>query len=310
MKTARLHEYGAPEKLVYEEAPDPVMGPDDILLQVLGVSINPIDWKMRKGILAGWIKKTFPIILGWDVAGTVLKAGANVKEFKPGDRVFGPLDIMRDGAYAEKVAVDPTKMQLALLPDGLDPVLAAAIPMISRTGIQLVDQIIKPKSGERMLVTGAVGGVGRFTVYAALAAGVRVVAGIRGRQKELAQKLFGSAVEVMALDDAAAVAAMGTVDAIADTLGGDASAKLLDHIKPGGFLGTALNLPALPAGTALRTGSISAKPSRADILRAVSAVQKGEIRVEVEHKIPLSQAARAHQLAEAGGLSGKIVLIP
>ena len=230
MKAVRIHKYGGPEKLVCEEIPEPSYTHQEALVRVLATGVNPVDWKIREGDLSTFLKKSFPTILGWDISGTVLKVGYEVKNIKPGDRVFGLLNIQKEGAYTEEAAVEADK--LCVLPEGLDPVLAGALPMIALTGMQLA-QAVKPAAGKRVLVTGAIGGVGRFAVYEALSSGAQVTAGVRGHQKEFARNLFGPKVDIVALDDAMSFSALNPFDSIADTLGTKNAGQIRELGEPG-----------------------------------------------------------------------------
>jgi NADPH:quinone reductase len=307
MKAVQIHKYGGPEQLKYEEIPEPSFTRREVLVKVLAAGINPVDWKIRGGYLFPFLKKNFPAVLGWDISGTVLKAGSEAGNLKPGEKVFGLLDIHKEGAYAQEAAVEADK--LCLIPEGLDPFLAGAIPMIALTGIQLA-QAVKPTAKKRILVTGAAGGVGRFAVYEALLSGAQVVAGVRGRQKEFARSLFGSTMEIVSLNEPISLSAMKPFDGIADTLGTKDTGQLVSWVNRGGIIASALDVPAQPSGTQIQTLRIGVRFDSSQLLRAAKAVMSGEVKLEVQHKVPLAEAPRAHQLAEAGGLTGKIVLVP
>jgi NADPH2:quinone reductase len=307
MKTVRIHKYGGPEVLRLEEVPEPSFTRKEVLVKVLAAGINPVDWKIRQGALFPYLKKTFPTVLGWDFSGTILKTGSEVTNLKPGDKVFGLLNIHQEGVYAQEVPV--ASESLCLIPEGLDPHLAGAIPMAALTGIQLT-QAVKPAAGKRILVTGAAGGVGRFAVYEALLYGALVTAGVRDRQKEFARSLFPAAVEIAALDDKASLSALKPFDAMADTIGMKEAGRLMSWVNRHGIVASALDVPEMPPGTHIQTLRIIVKFDGPQLLRAAKAVLSGEMKLEVQHNVPLAEAPRAHQLAEAGGLTGKIVLVP
>jgi NADPH:quinone reductase len=307
MKAVRIHKYGGPEELRLEEIPEPSFTHPQVLVKVLAAGLNPVDWKMRQGYLFPFLKKTFPTVLGWDLAGIVLKAGGEVKNLKPGDKVFGLLNIHQEGVYAQEAAVEAEN--LCLIPEGLDPLLAGAIPMAALTGIQLA-QAVKPAAGKRILVTGAAGSVGRFAVFEALSCGAQVVAGVRGRQKEFARSLFPTAVELAALDDTSSFSALKPFDALADTLGSNDVGHLVSWVNRAGIIASALDAPAAPPGTQIQTLRVAVRFDGPQLLRAAKAVMAGAVKLQVQHKVPLSEAPRAHQLAQAGGLTGKIVLVP
>src|ERR1700728_4866936 len=194
MKAVVLHEYGGPEKLRFEDnVPEPQLSGDTVLIAAAAASVNPIDWKMRSGTRQKDFPLSFPAILGRDVSGVVRAVGANVKHFKPGDRVLA----LSNATYAELVAVDDS--DLTHLPDGLDLPDAAAIPLISLTGDQLVRFATNVKKGQVVLITGALGSVGRAAVHSAKKMGAQVIAGVRKKSLQDAESL--GVAGVLAIDD-------------------------------------------------------------------------------------------------------------
>jgi NADPH:quinone reductase-like Zn-dependent oxidoreductase len=227
MKAVRLYEYGGPENLKFEDnVPEPQVGGDTVLIAAAAASVNPIDWKVRAGLRQKDFPLSLPAILGRDVSGIVRAVGSNVKHFKPGDRVLA----FTNATYAELVAVDDS--DVTHLPDGLDLVDAAALPLIVLTGDQLVRLATNVQKGQVVLVTGALGSVGRAAVHAAKKIGAQVIAGVRRKELDDARALGVSGV--LALDDDEAMERFQMVDAIADTVGGDVAARLLVKVKPGG----------------------------------------------------------------------------
>src|SRR5579862_6678039 len=242
MKAVVLHEYGGPEKLKFEEnVPEPQMSGGTVLIATAAASVNPIDWKLRSGMLQRGFPLSFPAILGRDVSGFVRAVGANVKHFKPGDRVLA----LSNATYAELVAVDDSAV--THLPDGVDLADAAAIPLVALTGDQLVRLATNVQRGQVVLVTGALGGVGRAAVHTAKKMGAQVIAGVRGKELDDARALGVS--DVLAIDDDKAIEKFRLVDAIADTVGGEVAAKLIARVKQGGSFGYTAVLPESAAAT-------------------------------------------------------------
>jgi NADPH:quinone reductase-like Zn-dependent oxidoreductase len=303
MKAVVLHEYGGPEKLQFEDGvPDPQVSGDTVLIAAAAASVNPIDWKVRSGARQKDFPLAFPAILGRDVSGIVRAVGANVKHFKPGDRVLA----LSNKTYAELVAVADS--DLTHLPDGVDLVDAAAIPLIALTGEQLVRVATRVQKGQTVIVTGALGSVGRAAVHTAKKLGAQVIAGVRKRSLKDAESL--GVAGVVAVDDDDAIASLGPVDAIADTVGGEVAAKLFKKIKPGGSFGyasvvqegmTALN----PSVTITR---VFAKPDPSKVREFADDVRDGKFVLPIGRRLPLRSAAEAHVLGEKGGV-GKIVLL-
>ena len=175
MRAVVLHEYGGPEKLKFEDdVPEPQNSGSTVLIATAAASVNPIDWKLRSGKMQKNFPLTFPAILGRDVSGVVREVGPNVKHFKAGDRVLA----LSNATYAELVAVNDS--DVTHLPDGVDLTDAAAIPLISLTGDQLVRLATNVQKGQVVLITGALGSVGRAAVHTAKKMGAQVIAGVRG----------------------------------------------------------------------------------------------------------------------------------
>jgi NADPH:quinone reductase-like Zn-dependent oxidoreductase len=303
MKAVRLHEYGGPEVLRYEDnVPDPALNDDAVLVEAWASSLNPIDWKVRSGARQKDFPLQLPAILGRDVSGVVRAVGRDVRTFKPGDRVLA----MTVAAYAELVAVKES--ELTHLPDGVDIVDAAALPLIALTGDQLVRHCVQVQRGQTILVTGALGGVGRAAVHSAGKLGAGVIAGVRANQVAEASTLHVSGV--LAIDDDGAVASLPHVDGVADTVGGATAAKLLDRVKDGGRFGYA---SVLPEGMAQRYPAVTiarvfAKPDPSKVREFADDLRDGKFVLPIGRRLPLQQAAEAHRLGEAGG-SGKIILL-
>src|ERR1700722_8639239 len=209
MRAVVLDEYGGPEKLKFEDnVAEPQISGTTVLIAAAAASVNPIDWKLRSGMRQKDSPLSFPAILGRDVSGIV--------------RAVGDSDV-------------------AHLPDGVDLANAAAIPLISLTGDQLVRLATNVKKGQVVLITGALGSVGRAAVHTAKKIGALVIAGVRGKELDDARSLGVS--DVLAIDDDKAIEGFRLVDAIADTVGGEVAAKLIAKVKPSGSFGYTSVLP-------------------------------------------------------------------
>ncbi|KHL25463.1 alcohol dehydrogenase [Croceibacterium mercuriale] len=301
MKAVRMYQYGGPDVLTYEDdVPPPVAGPDTVLIRSVATSVNPIDWKVRSGVRQKDFPLQLPAILGKDVSGVVMAIGSEVRNFRPGDRVIA----MADATYADVVAVP--EALLTHLPDGVDAIDAAAIPLVSLTGDQLVRVAAKVAPGWTILVSGALGSVGRAAVHVALKEGAKVIAGVRGRQLEEAEALGAHAA--VALDDEDAMARLEPVDAVADTVGGETAARLLRKVKAGGRFGYASVLPDNAAKEAgVEVSRVFAQPDPSRLRAFADDLRDGTFTLPVSRHMPLSDAAAAHALLEKGG-GGKIVL--
>src|SRR6202034_4069092 len=226
MKAIVVHEYGGPEVLKFEEYPDPVPGPGEILVRVAAASVNPIDYKRRAGLTKDFYPMKFPSLIGVDMAGTVVELGPGVEGFSVGDQVFA----MADNTYAQLCVVKAAV--LAKVPKGLDLIQAAALPLVTTTGNQLLSAT-EIKAGQTVLVVGALGNVGRSAVFTAKQRGATVIAGVLKRQMQMNDVKTVGADQVVATDDDTAIANLAPLDAVADTVGGESAEKVIAKIKPG-----------------------------------------------------------------------------
>lgn len=303
MKAVVLKGYGDVEHLELTDVDEPSPGPRQIKVKVAAASVNPVDWKIRKGELRGVLPLHLPVILGRDVSGEVVAVGREVTELQVGDRVMG----LVEHGYAELVVGGVEAF--TKLPNEVDLQAAAALPLVGLAGAQLVEEAVQAHAGERVLVTGAVGSVGRVAVFAAKRRGAQIVAGVRRRQLEEAEQL--EVDEVVALDDPDDLSRMRPVDAIADTVNGKVMASLLDHdkVRAGGVIGTVLEPPLGAREQGLRVHAMLAHPDPLCLAGIAEAVASGDLVIPIGRQFPLSQAPAAQHVAEAGGV-GKVLLVP
>jgi NADPH:quinone reductase-like Zn-dependent oxidoreductase len=301
MKAMVIHQYGAPEVLKYEEYPDPVPGPGEVLVRLVATSINPIDIMRRSGRAKEIFPIEFPGVIGVDVAGTVAKLGPGVEGFTLGDKVIA----MADKTYAEFCAVKAAV--LVKLPPSLDLVDAAALPLVTTTGNQLISDGTGVSAGQAVLVTGAVGNVGRSAVFTAKARGARVIAGVLKRQLGTAESL--GADQVIATDDEQAMANLPPLDAVDDTVNGRTATMLLGKVKPGGVFASVLGAPANAKDyPGVRIVPACAKPNIKILLENVRAVKAGKLVIPISRRLPLQDAGAGHAAVEKGGI-GKLLLL-
>jgi NADPH:quinone reductase-like Zn-dependent oxidoreductase len=302
MKAVRIYEYGGPEKLVFEErVPDPPVPADSVLIKTVAASVNPIDWKVRSGARQKDFPLSLPAILGKDVSGVVIQVGSEVRNVKVGERVVA----FANATYAELVAVAGSLV--THLPDGADPTLAAAIPLIALTGDQLVRHAAGVQAGQTVVITGALGSVGRAAVHSARKLGAHVIAGVRTRQLDEARSL--GAADVLAIDDDKAIEKI-TVDAVADTVGGAVAASLLSRVKAGGRFGYASVLPEGKAAMypQVKITRVLAQPDPSKVREFLDDLRDGKFVLPIGRQLALRDAAEGHRLGEKGGV-GKIILI-
>ena len=302
MKAAVLTDYGDVDKLEIRDVPEPSSGGSEIKVRMAGASVNPIDWKLRSGSLKSRMPIELPAILGRDVSGVVVEVGANVTEFAVGDRVMG---LVNQG-YADLVvaAVDAW----AKVPKEIDLTDAAALPLVLLTGAQLIEDAVNCGKGDRVLVTGALGSVGRVAVFVAKARGAQVYAGVRASQKTAARAL---GVEgVVALDDPADIDRLPELDSIADNVGGETIERLLGKLKRGGVLGSVVGQPAGAAERGVVVKPMFAHPDSKRLAALAQAVADGSLIIPIARRFALADVRQAQKLAESGGAGGKVLMHP
>jgi NADPH:quinone reductase-like Zn-dependent oxidoreductase len=302
MKAIVVHQYGGPEVLKFEDYPDPAPGPGEVLVRGAATSVNPIDYKRRAGLTKDFYPLTFPGLIGVDISGTVVKIGPGVEGFSIGDRVFA----MADNTYAELCVVKAAV--LAKVPEGLDLIQAAALPLVTVTGNQLLSAT-GIKAGQTVMVVGAAGNVGRSAVFTAKERGATVIAGVLKRQMQLEDTKTVGADQVVATDDDTAIANLPPLDAVADTVGGRTAEKLIAKVKPVGVYASVVEAPQNAAKyPSVKVVHVFSKFDRKTLEFMAEAVRDGKLVIPISQKLPLSEAAEAQAEAERGGV-GKILLV-
>jgi NADPH:quinone reductase-like Zn-dependent oxidoreductase len=311
VKAVRIHEYGGPEVLRYEDAPDPVIGEDDVLVRVHAAGINPVDWKIRQGMRRGHNER-LPLILGWDVSGVVEKLGASVTRFAKGDEVYGRPDISRDGMYAELGAARAS--ELAKKPTSIDHVHAAAVPLTALTAWQSLFEAAPGfqganlQAGQTVLVHAAAGGVGSFAVQLAKGRGARVIGTCSAHNADYVRSL--GADETVDYTKVRFEDVVKDVDVVMDYAGGDVGARSWGVLKKGGILVsiTTRQDEAVAKQHGVRTGYVFVQPSGTELESIAKIIDEGKLKVLVSKVLPLASAAEAHTESQSGHVRGKIVL--
>jgi NADPH:quinone reductase-like Zn-dependent oxidoreductase len=305
MKAIRIHSYGGPEVLAYEEAPRPTPGAGEVLVEVCAAGVNPVDWKIREGLLKDRLQYTFPFIPGWDLSGIVEEIGPEVTRFRPGDAVFSSPDLSRDGAYAEFAVVDASLV--AQKPRSIDHVSAAGIPLAAMTAWQALFEGALLKRGQRVLIHAGSGGVGSFAVQFAKWKGAHVLATCSTANADFVKGLGADEVIDYRQTD---FTHMRHVDAVLDTLGGEVQDRSWQVIKPFGILVSTVSQPSVATAESLniRHAFVHLKPDGALLAGIAKLVDAGKIKSPVETVLPLAEARQAQELSQTGHARGKIVL--
>lgn len=306
MKAVRIHRYGGPEVLVYEEAPRPQAGANEVLIRVHAAAVNPVDWKVRAGYAKDRLRHRLPLILGWDLSGVVEEVGRGVRRLKRDDEVYSRPDIARDGDYAEYIAV--AEPLVALKPKSIDYVHAAGIPLAGMTAWQALFDAGGLSAGQRVLIHAAAGGVGTNAVQLAKWKGAYVIGTASAQNHDFLRDL--GVDEVIDYKAVRFEEAVHDVDIVLDTVGGETETRSWQVLKKDGILVSIVSPPSEEEAAAhgVRQAYVFMQPRLALLQELARLVDEGRLRCVVETVLPLSEARRAHELSQAGHTRGKIVL--
>jgi NADPH:quinone reductase-like Zn-dependent oxidoreductase len=305
MKAMLMTGHGGIDMLRYGEAPDPVAGPGEVVVDVYAASVNGADPKVRRGG-GNYTLSQFPHILGRDFSGVVSAVGAGVSDIKVGDAVFGVLDQGNEGTYAEKLVVKATLV--AKKPDTLSHAEAAALGLISLTALTAIEDTAKLKRGETILIQGGAGGVAGFAIELAKHIGATVITTASARNHDYVRKLGADQVIDYNKED---FTKLGPVcDVVFDTVGGGVRAGCYTVLKPGGRL---VWIAPAPAGyQAPRSDVATMKPDvkrdRPHLERMLELLKAGAVHAPEITPYKLADAAKAHEISEGRHLRGKLVL--
>jgi NADPH2:quinone reductase len=300
MRVMQFDDFGPPEVLHLAEVETPRPGPGQIQIKVAAVGVNPADFKWRQGMFREISPVKLPHVVGYDVAGTVSAVGSGAESFRLKERVVASV---RSG-YADFAVAAVTAC--ARLPEGFDFVTAASLPCAALTGVQMIEDGVRPREGQSVLITGATGAVGRFAVHAAVALRAKVVAAVRPAYFEEAMQLGAHEVVSLEVDDGED----RSFDHVADTVGGPAVARHCRYLSPGGSIITVSTTPIDPTGLPATPTFFAYRTEGSRLARILEEVAAGKVEMPIAQRLPMTAAAEAHRLMESGGLRGKIVLLP
>ena len=304
MKAALITAHGGIDVFRYADAPDPVAGPGDVVVDIHAASVNAADYKVRLGSYDSKIK--FPYILGRDFSGVIAAVGPGVTDLKIGDEVFGVCDAGIEGAYAEKIAIKAALV--ARKPATLSHDAAAAMALTSLTAIWALEDTAKLKKGETVLIQGGAGGVAGFAIQLAHHIGATVITTASARNHDYVKSLGADRVIDYSTED---FTNLGRVcDVVFDTVGGEVQVRSYDVLKPGGRL---VWIAAAPPGFKPSRDDVQVlRPrvarDRAHLERMKELLAAGAVWPPAIHHYKLADAAEAHRVSETRHLQGKLVL--
>lgn len=301
MKAILIKEYGDESVLNYTDVDRPEPKADEILVKIYAAGVNPIDWKIRDGIYG--IK--LPFIPGADFAGTVEEAGADVEKFKKDDAVYGKILL---GCYAEYVVVKEN--ELGRKPDNIDFKNAAAIPMGALTSWQAVFDAADLKSGQKILIHAASGGVGSMAVQLAKTKGAYVIGTASSRNEDFVKSL--GADEFIDYTSMNFEDTVKDVDVVFNTIAGETLERSFQVLRKGGFLVSIAGKPSVELAEKyeVETKFISSVNNPKQLEEITQLVEENKIKTYIDQVLPLSEARKAQKLSKEGHIRGKIILVP
>ncbi len=306
MKATRIHAYGGPEVLIYENAPMPVAGRGEVLVRIHAAGVNPVDWKIRAGYLKDFMPISFPAILGMDLSGVVEAVGEGVTSFKAGDEVYAMANMKKGGTYAEYIAIE--EGILAAKPRTLNHIHAAAMPLAGLTAYHGLFEFGNLQAGQKVLIHGAAGGVGSFAVQLAKWKGAHVIGTASGRNQSFLREL--GVEHAIDYGKQAFEKSISEMDLVIDTIGGETQERSWSVLKKGGILASTVGQPKASANAPKETvGKAIQNRPNADALKFLANLaDTGKLMAFIESELPLKETRKAHEMIQTGHTRGKIVL--
>ncbi|MDQ6902297.1 MAG: NADP-dependent oxidoreductase [Bacteroidota bacterium] len=306
MKAIQMHEFGGPEVLKIEEVPRPAPMADEVLIKVFASGVNPVDTKIRAGHVQQMFPVKLPLIPGWDFAGEIEQVGAAVKNFKPGDEVYGRPDLDKNGTYAEFVVVKANL--IAPKPKSLGYEKAAGVPLAGVTAWQALFDHGNLQPGQKVLIHAASGGVGTFAVQFARWKGAYVIGTCSEENVDTVKKL--GADKVIDYKKVKFEEKLKNLDLVIDLVGGDTQKRSIKVLKKGGTLVTTVAPEMQEEAKAknIKLVGFMAKSTPADLEQIAQLIDSGKVQPVISKILPLEQAAEAHRLVEDGHTPGKVIL--
>jgi NADPH:quinone reductase-like Zn-dependent oxidoreductase len=316
MKAVRIHKYGGPDVLAYEDAPRPEPKEDEVLIRGHAAGVNPADWTIRFG-KRFVLEEPFSLILGLDVSGVVEAAGSTVAHLKAGDAVYGMMPIRKGGGYAEYVTSPATGV--AHKPGSLDHIQGAAIPVVALTAWQALFDTAELSAGQAVLIHAAAGGVGHIAVQLAKWKGARVIGTASARNKDFLREIgvdefvnyrttrFENVVRDV---DVVLDGVVRDVDAATDAVARETLERSWSVLKKNGVLVSLCTKPSSEAAAAhgMRGRYVLARPNAEQLTEIAKLVDGGHVKPTIHTVLPLEEARKAHELSQEGHTRGKIVL--
>ncbi|MEJ2406617.1 MAG: NADP-dependent oxidoreductase [Candidatus Thiodiazotropha sp.] len=305
MRAVRIHNYGGPEQMHLESIAVPKPTDGEVLIKIHAAGVNPVDWKIREGYLSEIIPHNLPLTLGWDFAGEVIDIGKNVNKWRIGDAVYARPDLSKNGSYAEYITV--SENEIAAKPTTLNWQKSAAVPLVTLTAWQALNDIGQIKQGDRVLIHAGAGGVGIAAIQLAKKAGATVYTTASSRNIEFLKHLGADDVIDYSKQD---FSKLNSLDIVFDTMGGEILEKSWPTLKRGGHLISIAEVPSdeLAAKHEVSASFCFVQANAGQLSKIAKLIDSGDISVEVDSVFRLDDIVKAHKKSESGHTRGKIVI--
>lgn len=309
MKAAQYSRYGGPEVIeVSDNVPVPSVGENQVLVEVHAASPNPFDWKLRAGYMKEMIPLKFPVTIGGDFSGIVSEIGNGVSEFKTGDEVYGQALILSGGSGAFAEFATAKISNISKKPKKISFPEAAVLPLVGSSAIQALEEHIKLKKGNRILIHGGAGGIGHIAIQLAKSLGAYVTTAVSGRDMEFVKSL--GVDEAIDYRKEKFEEKIHGFDAVYDTVGGETTERSFRVLKKGGTLVSMLGAPNPELAKKYGVAAIgqNTKITSERLNRLTELVEKGAIKPHIDKVFPLDQTREAFEHLEKGHPRGKVVV--
>lgn len=314
MKAMLIENFGGVEQLNLADVPIPTPQADEVLIEIAYTSVNPVEWKIREGMLNDILPHEFPIILGWDAAGTISAMGNNVTAFKPGDKVYAYCrkPTVHDGTYAEFITMDAAAV--APMPSNLSFAEAATIPLTGLTAWQALFDFAQLQAGNKLLIHAGSGGVGSLAIQFAKHCGATVYTTASRKNHDYVRELGADVtIDYTAENfvDVIKTAEPAGIDVVFDTLGGTAQESSYQVLKKGGTLVSIVAPPAVQTAEQyqVKAGFVFVSPNGKQLRQIAELIEGGGVRpANIAEELELKDAAIAQEKSRAHHIRGKIVL--
>lgn len=305
MKAVQIKNFGDQSVLELNDIEIPTIAANEVLIKVKAAAVNPVDWKIREGYLQAMLNHTLPLTLGWDVSGEVAAVGDQVTHLKVGDAVYSRPDIMKNGSYAQYMAV--VADEVALKPSAFSWQEAAGVPLAALTAWQSLYELTNIQAGERVLIHAGSGAVGQFAIQLAKLRGAYVYTTTSAKNINLVESLGADQAIDYHQED---FSELKDIDVVFDTIGGDTLANSWKVLKQQGRLVSITEMPdeAMAAQHNVNAMFCFVQPNREQLEQLAELANAGQLKVNIDSEFTLDQMAQAHARSESGRAQGKIII--